>query len=65
MRSKKDVMADDEQKGSVLRKVVGLGLIVVLILGTLFVVEQLRHAAAVQDCIASGRLNCVPITSGR
>jgi len=58
-------MADDEQKGSALRKVVGLGLIAVLILGVLFVVEQLHHAAALQDCIASGRTNCAPITSGR
>jgi hypothetical protein len=58
-------MADEEQKGSGLRKVVGLGLIVVLILGVLFVVEQLRHAAAIQDCVASGRTNCAPIPSGR
>lgn len=59
------VMADDDQKGSALRKVVGLGLIVMLILGALFVVEQLRHAAAIQDCLASGRTNCAPIASGR
>jgi hypothetical protein len=58
-------MAEDDQKGSVLRTVVGLGLILVLILGMLFVMQQLRHAAAIQDCVASGRTNCVPITSGR
>jgi hypothetical protein len=65
MRSRKDAMADDEQKNSPLRAVVGLGLIVVLILGVLFVMQQLRHAAAIQDCVASGRTNCAPITSGQ
>ncbi len=67
MQSKKDVMADDEQneqKGSPLRAVVGLGLIVTLILGVLFVMQQLRHASAIQDCVASGRTNCAPIPSG-
>jgi hypothetical protein len=58
-------MADDgEEPRSPLRAVVGLGLIVVLIVGVLFVMQQLRHAAAVQDCVASGRTNCAPITSG-
>jgi hypothetical protein len=58
-------MPDDEQNRSPLRAVVGLGLIVVLILGVLFVMQQLRHAAAIQDCVASGRTNCAPISSGR
>jgi hypothetical protein len=58
-------MAEDEPKGSPLRAVVGLGLIVVLILGVLFVMNQLRHASAIQDCVASGRSNCAPISSGR
>ena len=58
-------MAEDEQGGgSPWRAVVGLGLIAVLIVGVLFVMQQLRHAAAVQDCVASGRTNCAPITSG-
>jgi hypothetical protein len=55
-------MPDEDQQGSPLRAVAGLGLILVLILGVLFVMQQLRHAAAVQDCVASGRTNCVPIT---
>ena len=57
-------MPDDDPKGSPLRAVVGLGLIVALIFGVLFVMHQLQHAAAIQDCVASGRRNCVPITSG-
>ena len=59
-------MADGEEKrGSPLRALVGLGLIVVLIVGVLFVMQQLRHAASIQDCVASGRTNCAPIGSGR
>ena len=58
-------MAEHGPKGGPLRAVVGLGLIVALILGVLFVMQQLRHAAAIQDCVASGRSNCAPITTGR
>jgi heme/copper-type cytochrome/quinol oxidase subunit 4 len=56
-------MADEEEKGSPLRAVVGLGLIVVMIVGVLFVMHQLQHAASIQDCLASGRTNCAPIES--
>jgi hypothetical protein len=58
-------MADDEPKGGPLRAIVGLGLILVLILAVLFILQQLRHASAIQDCVASGRTNCAPISSGR
>jgi hypothetical protein len=59
-------MADDERgpEHGPLRAVVGLGLIIVLIVAVLFVMERLRHASAIQDCVASGRTNCAPITSG-
>jgi len=56
-------MPDDEPKSSPLRAVVALGLIVALIVGVLFVVHQLQHAASIQDCVTSGRQNCVPIAS--
>ncbi|WP_158929748.1 hypothetical protein [Acidisphaera sp. S103] len=57
-------MTEEDPKSSPLRAVVGLGLIVVLILGVLFVMHELQHAAAIQDCVASGRTNCAPIPSG-
>jgi hypothetical protein len=41
--------------------VVGLGIAVALIAGVLFVMQQLRHASAIQDCVASGRTNCAPV----
>ncbi len=62
-----DGMAEDNENqpsGSPLRTLVGLGLVVVLIVAVLFVMQQLRHAAAIQDCVASGRSNCAPIASG-
>jgi hypothetical protein len=54
-------MAEDGPRGGALRAVVGLGLIVALIVGVLLIMQQLRHAAAIQDCVASGRSNCAPI----
>ena len=56
-------MAEDDDRRSPLRAAVGLGLLLALILGVLFVVGQLRHAAAIQDCVASGRTNCAPVRS--
>jgi hypothetical protein len=59
-------MAEDQgDGGSPWRAVVGLGIALVLIAGVLFVMQQLRRAAAIQDCVASGRTNCAPIGSGR
>ncbi len=66
MRSRKDGMAEgDEPSGGPLRAIVGLALIAGLVVAVLFVVQQLRHASAIQDCVASGRTNCAPISSGQ
>ena len=56
---------DNSPAAGPLRAVVALALVAALIVGVLFVMQQLRHAAAVQDCIASGRTNCAPIAPGR
>jgi hypothetical protein len=56
-------MADEQDGRSPLRAAVGLGLLLALIVGVLFVVQQLRHAAAIQDCVSSGRTNCAPIAA--
>jgi len=55
---------DDDAPRSPVRALVGLGLAVVLIVAVLFVMRQLRHASAIQDCVASGRTNCAPISAG-
>lgn len=46
-----------------LRSLVGLALVVALFAGVWFVMTQLRRSAALQDCYASGRTNCVIIDS--
>jgi hypothetical protein len=59
-------MADDDDEHpqtSPFRAVIGLALIAVMILGVLFVMKQLQHAAAIQDCVAAGRTNCAPIST--
>jgi hypothetical protein len=60
-------MAEDNPtppSGSPLRTLVGLGLVIALIAGVWFVMQQLRHASAIQDCVSSGRTNCAPISTG-
>jgi hypothetical protein len=52
-------------QGSPWRAVAGLALIAAMIVGVLFVMQQLRHAAVIQDCVASGRRDCMPIAPGR
>jgi hypothetical protein len=51
----------DDQPSSPMRAVAGLLLLVGLIVGVLFIMRQLQHAATIQDCVASGRTNCAPI----
>ncbi len=51
----------DEPPGSPWRAVVGLLLVAALFSGVYFVMHELRKSAALQDCFASGRTNCVRI----
>lgn len=54
-------MDEDERPASPLRAIVGLLLLVGAVVAVLFVVRQLQHMGAIQDCVASGRTNCAPI----
>jgi hypothetical protein len=58
-------MPEDDGGGGPWRALLGLGLLVALIMGLLFVMRELQHAATIQDCVASGRSNCAPILPGR
>jgi hypothetical protein len=40
---------------------VALVVIVLLVVGTLFVMKRIHSADAIQDCVASGRTNCAPV----
>jgi hypothetical protein len=42
---------------------IALLVVVVLVLGGWFLTHQLSSAAGLQDCVASGRTNCAPITT--
>lgn len=55
----------DQPLGSRRRGMIGLVLIAALILAMVFMVQKLRQASALQDCVASGRTNCAPIETGR
>ena len=54
-------MADGNEPDSPRRALAGLMIIAALIVGVLFVMQQLRHSADLQDCVAAGRTNCVQI----
>jgi hypothetical protein len=60
-------MADDDDhedhQPSSRRMLFGLLAFLLGIAAVLFIVQQLRHAAQIQDCVASGRTNCAPIDS--
>jgi len=51
----------DNRDRSNVRAMVGLCVIVALIVGTVIVMQKLRASAALQECLASGRTNCMPI----
>ncbi|HQT76300.1 MAG TPA: hypothetical protein PLD10_04540 [Rhodopila sp.] len=55
----------DQPPGSRRRGMIGLVLVAALILAMAFMVQKLRQASALQDCVASGRTNCAPIETGR
>lgn len=56
-------MSDDEPPSHPLRALIGLLAIVAMVLGVVFVMYRLHQASALQDCLASGRTNCMPITT--
>ena len=53
----------DQPQSARWRSLVVLVLVAALFAGVWFVMAQLRRSAALQDCYASGRTNCVTIDS--
>jgi hypothetical protein len=43
---------------------VGIAIVLLLLVGGLFLVQQLRSAAMLQDCLMSGRHNCDVMVTG-
>jgi hypothetical protein len=53
---------DDDADGKIADRqtsgLVGIAVVLLLLIGGLFLVQQLRAAAMLQDCLMSGRRNC-------
>jgi hypothetical protein len=53
---------DDDANDKTARRqtegLVGIAIVLLLLIGGLFLVQQLRSAAMLQDCLLSGRRNC-------
>jgi hypothetical protein len=43
----------------------GLAVVLLLLVGGLYLVQQLRAASMLQDCLLSGRHNCPELLGGR
>ena len=56
--------SEDHEPASNRGALVALGVVAALILGGLWLSHVLGGAASVQDCVASGRTNCAPVTTG-
>ena len=54
-------MSGDEPPSQPYRALVGLLAVIALVVAVVFVMYRLHQASALQDCLASGRTNCMPI----
>jgi flagellar biogenesis protein FliO len=55
---------DDGSEHAPRRALIGLLVMLALVAAVVFLVHRLQQSAAMQDCVASGRTNCAPITVG-
>jgi hypothetical protein len=56
---------DAQEPGSSRGALAALGVIALLVLGGLWLMHVLGNAATTQDCVASGRTNCAPVSASR
>jgi len=57
------VPGGNEPQGSRRGALVALLVILAIIVGGLFLWNRIARMAAIQDCVAEGRTNCVPISA--
>ncbi len=53
----------DEPSGSNRGPVAALIVVLLLVAGGLWLMQHIRAAARIQDCVMSGRSNCAPIAA--
>jgi len=56
--------ADDKIAERQTAGLVGIAVVLLLLVGGLFLVQQLRNASLFQDCLLSGRRNCEVVVTG-
>jgi hypothetical protein len=52
---------EDDEGGANPFGVIPILVLVVLVVGGLFLIFRLRDVGNIQDCVSSGRKNCVPV----
>ena len=50
--------AEQEEANRVTASLAGLAMALLLVVAGLFIMQQLREKARIEDCLLSGRLNC-------
>ena len=60
-RLKNDMPDRDSQNGSQRRSLIALGVVVVLFVVGWILAHELYANGKIEDCVMSGRTNCVPI----
>ncbi len=55
-------MDDDEDTGPSKAPMIALIVIVLLVVGGLWLTHKINAMATIQDCVASGRTNCAPLS---
>lgn len=55
---------DDQTAQRQTASLAGVAVILILLVGGLFLVQQLRAASTIEDCLMAGRRNCDLLVSG-
>ncbi len=53
--------APEAEEAEARSSLVGLVIAILLVVGGIYLMLQMRDNAKLQDCVASGRRNCVPV----
>ena len=56
-----DKREPDAEEAEARSSLAGLVIAILLVIGGIYLMLQMRDNAKLQDCVASGRRNCVPV----